>query len=243
MSSRDCEIEYPSWSEAAAASGNWGCPAILAKVRAAVLKLLQGSHNYERDGTAFERRPAKYTLREIIKKVWRPGDLIIDFGGGLGGTYLNNADVLEEDDLSYIIIEQNSFCDEGLLIAQEFGLPLTFHTSLAEANIPKHPRILIFSGVLHYIEHWSDIVRQALLLKPEHVIIDRIPIALNRERFFSCHLSDYYQSPVSYPMQTVNEQRLLSEFDGYSLVAEWPSDFDPDDNNPKGYHFVKNCKS
>ena len=233
------ENEYLSWSEAAAASGNYGHPAILKKVREAVLKLLQGSHHYERDGTAFEQRPERYTLRDLIKKVWRPGDIIIDFGGGLGGTYLNNVDILAGDDVKYLVIEQNSFCEEGARLAQKFNLPLTFYPSLAQTSIPKPPKILIFSGVLQYVEHWPEIVQQGLLLKPEQVVVDRTPVTLDRVRFFSCHYSDYYSTPVSYPLQTINEQSLLSEFAGYMLVAEWASDFDPEDGNPKGYHFVR----
>lgn len=229
--------EHSSWSEAAAL-GSYSSPFILEKVRAAVLKILQGSHSYERDGVAFKQRPVKYTLRDIIKRVWEPGDAIIDFGGGLGGTYLNNMDVFAGDDITYLVIEQDSFREEGVRLAQKFNLPLTYYSSLCHVNLQKPPKMLLLSGVLQYIEHWPEIIQQGLLLQPEHVVVDRTPVTHDQVRFFSCNYLDYYNSPTSYPLQTINEKSLLSEFSHYSLVDDWESDFDPKEGNARGYHFL-----
>lgn len=232
------DIEYKSFSEAAAfGSENW--TVAVEKVSKAVIKLIQGSHSYERDGTAFVHRPPKYTLRDIIKKVWASGETIVDFGGGLGGTYLNNIDILAADDLNYIVIEQEIFCQEGTRLAKKFGLPLTYYSSLDKVDLVKPPKILIFSGVLLYIEHWPGLIRQGLSLQPEHIVIDRTPVTPGQERFFLCDYSDYYGVPTRHPLQTINEQRLISAFSGYSLVAEWLSDFDPEEGNAKGFHFVR----
>ena len=231
------DTEHLSWSEAATASGTYGSPNILQKVRAAVLKLLQGSHIYERDGTTFKQRPVRYTLRDKIKKVWNPGDTIIDFGGGLGGTYLNNIDLFERGGFRYIVIEQEQFCEEGARIAQEFSLPLVYHRSLGQVELKGPPKLLIFSGVLQYIEQWPEIVQQGLLLQPMHVIVDRTPLTYDQVRYFSCKYLDYYGSPASYPLQTVLESRLFSELSDYTILAEWSSDFDPEEGNAKGYHF------
>jgi len=231
------DTEYPSWSEAAA-SGDSSWEAAVEKVRAAVIKLLQGSHEYERDGIAFGHRPAAYKLRDIIRSVWKPGDTIIDFGGGLGGTYLNNADIFEASVLTYLVIEQDIFCEEGTRLAKKFKLPLTYSSSFAEVHLQNPPRLLIFSGVLNYLQHWSSTVEQSLALQPEHIVVDRTAITPATARFFSVDYSDHYGSQIHVPYQTINENCLVSAFPGYRVVDEWKSEFDPE-ANVKGYHFVR----
>jgi putative methyltransferase (TIGR04325 family) len=233
--------EYQSWKEAAAASGSYASPVILERVRSAILKLYSGSHVYERDGTAFTKAPADYNLRRILKIVWKPGDTVIDFGGGLGGTYLNNVDVFGKR-VNYIVVEQDSFCIEGNKLARKFGVPLKFNSSFVEADVSKHPKVLLFSGVLQYLEHWQSILQHGLSLKPEHIVIDRTPVTQGQAQYFSTDYSDYYRHPITIPLQTINEQYLLSQFKGYTLVTEWESDFDTqEDGNPKGFHLIRSA--
>jgi putative methyltransferase (TIGR04325 family) len=232
--------EYESWSKAAAASGTYNSPVIVDKVRDAVLCLIKGTHHYERDGTPFYEGPENYAIRSVIKDVCSPGTTIIDIGGGLGGTFLNNADILTVKGLNYLIVELPLYCKEGSRLAQKYQLPLRFYPSIEQIEVSEPPKLVILSGVLQYIQHWTETVRRALKLDPEQVVVDRIPVSYECIRFYSCAYADYYGVPVSFPLQTILEKHLLAEFHNFALINEWPSEFDPPDGNPRGFHFVRN---
>ena len=67
-------------------------------------------------------------------------DTVVDFGGGLGGTYINNRDLLPLP-VNYIVVEQSNFVQAGQTLCRSYHLPITFATCLNA--IPTKPKLLI----------------------------------------------------------------------------------------------------
>jgi putative methyltransferase (TIGR04325 family) len=226
---------YPTWHQAVEASVGYDSPYVLSKVRAAIVEVLEGRKAYERDGTTFDKLPKKYTLREKISGIIRPSDTIVDFGGGLGGTYINNRDVLYNRFRCFFVIEQESFCTAGSELAQAYRLPITFMHTIEE--LPQSTTdIVILSGVLHCIDSWQEIAQKVNSLQPRHILLDRHPLVNGDTRILVQENDGYYETKVSYPVRMFNSREFLEPFTYYRVIDTWPSDFDPSEY--RGFHLT-----
>lgn len=86
---------FETWEEAEGNSSGYDSLVIIRKVEDAMRKVLEGEGSYERDGTVFRKAPKQDTLRDILSHLVQKGSTIVDFGGGLGGTYLANLNSLK----------------------------------------------------------------------------------------------------------------------------------------------------
>jgi len=220
---------FETWELAVASAVGYDSAYALKKVRDGILSVLKNEMSYERDGTVFEKMPEKYTLRSQIKSLLSSDSVIIDFGGGLGGTFVNNQDLFTSDwNGDYYVVEQTVFCEEGSKISKMFNLPVRFVDDLSQ--ISDKPHILIFSGVLQYIPDWRQVVSIALQKKPPFIVIDRQPLTNAETQIYVQENDGYYESKVSYPSRIINKSEFLSVFDNYEVIEEWYSDFDPADH-------------
>jgi putative methyltransferase (TIGR04325 family) len=217
---------FSSWDEAVNASVGYDSPHILEKVKDAVEYVLLGYGAYERDGCVFRESPKEDQLRSFLKRYTKKDSNIIDFGGGLGGTYINNRDLFDPAwKGKYCIIEQPDFCAYGKELSKKYNLPLIFDSSFSRAKIGAD--IIIFSSVLQYIKDWKAIVGDALSMSPEIIIVDRQPFANDNSGLYVQDNAGFYESPVSYPCWIVNKDYFLEHFTGYHAVEEWDSRCDP----------------
>ena len=225
---------YQSWSLAEQHSVGYDSQVVLDKVTAATVAVLSGQAVYERDGTSFSHSPPTNTLSSILKTICTPNTNIVDFGGGLGGTYINNRSVLSTFGFnSYSVVEQTNFCTIGSQIAADYSLPIRFYNSLE--NINSRPTLIIFSGVLHYVNDWRSIVASAISLRPLYILVDRQPFTKGATNIWVQNNTGYYSRPVTYPSRIINHEEFISQFRGYAIVRDWESDFDPSDH--LGYLF------
>ena len=230
------QLEYTgpldSWELAEKLSSGWDSPIVVAKVSEATRAVLTGNCSYERDGTQFSTHPVKNTLRELLDELTEKNQQVIDFGGGLGGTYICNSDVLLKKELEYIVIEQQSFVHHGNALAREFSIPIKFSSELPklESNC-----IVVFSGVIQYLQHWESVIELISSQEPRYIIVDRIPLEKKESKFFIQENTDYYEPNVSYPCIHLSRQEFLGSFQNYRLIKEWKSDFDP--KNHRGFLF------
>jgi len=220
---------FLNWAEARDASVGYDSPVVLTKVSTAVRMVLEGHVNYERDGTTFKNVPEKDTLNGILQKLVPSARGIIDFGGGLGGTYIRNRELLNDFRIPYFIIEQPKFVIEGQKICDEFELPIKFLSFPNFSGISESP-ILILSSVLHYLEDPLTVCTELLKLHPEWIIIDRTPISYAETNIYVQENEGYYQPKVSYPARIMNRVEFLNLFSDYQVECEWISDFDPPDH-------------
>lgn len=220
---------YADWGAAMSSSVGYDSPYALKKVSEAVENVLNGTFSYERDGTTFEEAPKKNKLRSLLGILKASNKVIADFGGGLGGTFINNRDIFNDTKIgNYYIIEQASFCEKGKQLAERYDLPILFESNLQ--SLPAKPDIVIFSGVLQYIENWDEVVSQSLLYSPSYIIIDRQPFTSNENIILVQENNGYYEQKVSYPSWILNKEQFISKFKGYKVIEEWVSDFDPPDH-------------
>jgi putative methyltransferase (TIGR04325 family) len=176
----------------------------------------------------------KNTLSELLDDLTEQNQQIIDFGGGLGGTYICNSDVLLKKNLNYIVIEQQNFVHEGNVLTREFSIPIKFSSELPKLEFNC---IVILSGVIQYLQHWERIIELITSQQPRYIIVDRTPLEEKESKFFVQENTGYYEPNVSYPCIHLNRQEFLGSFQNYRLILEWKSDFDP--KNHRGFLFER----
>ena len=217
---------FSSWDEAVKASVGYDSPHIIEKVKNAVEHVLLGYGAYERDGCVFQESPKEDQLRSYLKRYMKKDSNIIDFGGGLGGTYINNRDLFNTAwEGKYCIIEQPDFCAYGKELSKKYNLPLAFALSFSKSKIDAD--IIIFSSVLQYVKDWEAVVSDALSISPEIIIVDRQPFSKDNPVLCVQDNAGFYKSPVSYPCWLLNKDLFIGQFYGYRSVEEWDSSFDP----------------
>lgn len=218
---------YPTWMEAENNSAGYDSAVVVEKVELATRRVLEGKAKYERDGTAFKVSPKKNSLRDVLKEIAKNNHTIIDFGGGLGGTYLSNRDLLEDRSIKYVVVEQEIFSDVGRRIASDFNLPISFTESVKFSGL-NHADVVILSSVIQYLGDWRNHVNDLLSLDPNFVIIDRTPLTNSSTEIYVQENEGYYSTKVSYACWSLNKAEVVNYFEGYELIKEWPSDFDPE---------------
>ena len=210
--------DYSSWAGAVGASTGYDSEVILEKTRVALLAVKDGKAAYERDSVLFDK--VQYAWPLLAGLMWvaacSRGVLnVLDFGGSLGTTYFQSrAFLLTLPEVRWNIVEQPKHVEVGRACFEDRFLH--FYASIADCLAETRPNVVLFGGVLQYLEHPYTVLDQALALPCEHVILDRTP--------FSCAPFDRLcvQTvppeiyPASYPSWVFSRPRFLSR-----LPNEW----------------------
>ena len=216
---------YDSYKIAKEHSDGYQSSEILEKVYKATEEVLNKKALWERDGTAFYTEKPKLRMLEILSKYYKKGDCIVDFGGGLGGLFLNNQDIFLPNKNLYII-EQENFIRKGLKICSKYNLELNFCDSLL--NVKLHPYIVIFSSVLQYIPNHNSIIKSVNELGPKYIFIDRTCFTNRKEIYWWVQqVKNYYSINISYPVCPLNLDSILKLLCHYKLIETWYNSFDP----------------
>ena len=218
------EGPYGSYGEALAEASGYDAPLVAQQVEEAARAVLEGRAAYERDGTAFPDRP-ELAIFGVLRQVVTPQATIADFGGGLGGLFINAPELFPEG-CRRLVIEQASMVEAGRRLAGVHRLPLEFLDSQEQA-IPALD-VLIFSCVLQYLsDPWATVEGLIRSTAPAVVILDRTAVRRGASRWYLQTNPGYYQEPVTYPVQVLERRRLLAAFRGYQPVRHWHNAFDP----------------
>ena len=194
------EGSFSSFHEAEKNCSGYSDSIVLDKVYSAVKDVLNGYGTYERDGTVFSPRPKNLRLTHIFKSILQEYSIIVDYGGGLGGSYINHRDIIPET-VDYYVVEQPNFVERGRQLASDFNLPLTFSSSLS--NIPNKIDLVILSGLLQYVPNPYSILSEVLILSPQYLLIDRTSFSNDHKWKLQVN-DDYYSTPVNYPFRSLN---------------------------------------
>jgi len=215
---------FDNYGAALAEATGYDSPLVTKQVEEATRAVLDGLAVYERDGTAFAARPS-LPIHVALGSLLAPHSAIADFGGGLGGLYLN-APELFPTGCRRLVIEQPSMVGAGRRLASVYGLDIEFFESAELSAIPSVD-VLVLSSVLQYIpDPWPLLDSLLHQLRPASVIIDRTAIRRGPSRWYLQTNPGYYQEPVTYPVQVLDQQRLLAAFRGYRPERSWHNDFD-----------------
>jgi putative methyltransferase (TIGR04325 family) len=119
--------------------------------------------------------PPNIILASIVKKIChdKGGITILDFGGGLGLTYLQLSQLFHQKDIiEYHIIDNEKIKLEGQKIFGEHMKLLYFQTDIPNKQFD----IIHMNSSLHYVENWTQLIKQLFLLKHKFLIITDAPI-------------------------------------------------------------------
>lgn len=221
------EGNYPTWRAAENTASGYDAPEILEKVYTTTLKVINGEAKYERDSVAFYETAYTYHLMMVIGILCSQKETIniIDYGGALGSLYWQNKEILDEyvnNKFFWHIVEQSNYVQCGRTGIQNENI--SFWDSIDEVE---RADLVIFSGVLQYLENYKEVIQKVVQLKPKYILVDRTFVAKN-SRIVVQHVNqDIYEG--AYPAKIFGESEIADLLNEYRLLVEFPSFVDSDE--------------
>ena len=218
---------FKTWQEAQNKSAGYETEAIIEKVASSLLKVKNGEAVYERDSVLFDK--IEYSWELLATLMWvaaqNEGVLnLIDFGGSLGSTYYQNKKILDKlNQVSWNIVEQPIFVKVGIESFQ--NETLKFYHSMNDCCSEHNKRIdvILFSGVLQYVETPFDFLKEAFGFGIKYIIVDRTGFTLNNKQRITIQKVPLRIYDATYPCRFFSEKEFLAFFENnnYELVADF----------------------
>ncbi|MDL2272549.1 methyltransferase, TIGR04325 family [Desulfovibrio sp. OttesenSCG-928-I05] len=220
---------FPDWASACAAAEGYDAESITTKVVAAARMVRDGRALWERDSVLFYREeytiPLVAALMTIAAR--NRGRLsVLDFGGALGSTYMQHRSLFSGlESIAWHVVEQPHFVAIG---TQEFSSDvLRFWPTMDACAEQENIDVILFSGVLQYMEDPYALVGEACALDPKAILIDRTPFAQNGEKIIVQHVPEAIYK-ASYACRLLDREKLKAAFPpAYHCLPEFPSQVDP----------------
>lgn len=202
--------DFASWEDASRGIAGYEDSLILERVRDATRAVVEGRAVAERDGYLLAQPEPSFPLIVAILRAARsrPTTTVLDFGGGLGGTYHQCRPLLGGSlPMRWLIVEQESFVDCG---RKEFETDtLRFYRTLEAALAAEAPSVILFSGVLQYLQDPVKVLEQAMSAEPEFIVIDRTPFLETDRSVLTLQLLPSHFGHVRYPAWLFSEAHLI----------------------------------
>jgi putative methyltransferase (TIGR04325 family) len=222
---RSIRGSFKNWNEALNHSTGYDSNEILSKVLKATLIAIQ-TGGYERDGVHFSTKEYSWPIvcGVLMGALGRSGGTqVLDFGGALGGLYLQHKKILGSiPNLRWNVVDQSNFIDAA---KQNIHIHnLDFYYSIDDYLLSSKPNIALFSSVLQYLENLDDILDEVTNSGAKYLIIDRTPFQLGNDHSIKIQYvpKDIYNA--SYPIRIFSKQALLTRLDGsWILLASGAS--------------------
>lgn len=163
--------------------------------------------------------PRDYPILFWLSQVLRPHATVFDLGGGFGQSYYCFQNFFSfPEGVRWVVCDVESFVAPGAELARKRNasrLTITTDPRMADGA-----QIYLTKGALQYIEpDLRDLLRQ-LASKPEHILVNRVPM-YNGEPYFTQQNSNH-----SYAVnKIVNELQFVREIEdlGYEKIDAWSS--------------------
>ncbi len=217
--------EYGNWEAALKHSTGYDSQNILDKVREATLKVKSGTSVYERDSVLFDE--IQYSWPLLAGLMWiaaqNNGTLeIIDFGGSLGSTYFQNRKFLKHlKKVRWNIIEQKHYVEVG---KRDFeSEELKFYYNIESCLESCHPRAILFSGVLQYLEKPYELLGKIKSADIDFILIDRTPFHEGNTDRICVQTVPKKIFEASYPSWIFSMQKFKEFFKSSTIIEEFDS--------------------
>ena len=184
-----------------------------------------------------------YPVLFWLSRILEAGTTVFDLGGGFGQSYYSYQEFLPfPPGLHWIVCDVEAFVRRGTELARERNATnLTITSDFQQAE---GAQIYLTKGALHYIEPDLATIVARLVARPEHILVNRVPM-YNGETYFTQQHSNH-----SYNVNKVmNEAQFIRDIQalGYDKVDAWISPrtlhvpFHPERFVPsyKGFYFRK----
>jgi putative methyltransferase (TIGR04325 family) len=238
--------DFATWAEARAQAVGYEDAAVLTRVRAAARAVRAGEAAWDRDGATFAEPTVHAPLLAALRAIGAEhgGRLdVVDFGGALGSTWWQYRAACADLAVRWCVVEQPHFVAAG---REEFtGGGLSFARTLAEAGEGGAPAVILFSGVLSYLENPRVLLAEAAASGVRHVIIDRTPFWGGGRDWLTVQRTHPELGGGSYPAWVFDRAKLLAPLvEKFEVAAEWPG-FDVIDPrlDYRGLHLVRKAVS
>lgn len=217
---------YDNWEDAKINSVGYNDDLILSKVISANRKCLNDNNLFERDSILFLNPQYSHFINTyllfILSKSGRANLNVLDFGGALGTTYRQFKHIIKgEIIIKWGIIEQDKLLRIG---ENEFANDELYFISFDEIlKSDKHFDVVIFSGVIEFLEKPFEILNSISLLNVDYVLIDRSSFWQGDEHLLS-NLIAAKQIGGSYPCYIFSEMCFNKEMSiNWELINTWDS--------------------
>ena len=217
---------YPNWASARAQSSGYDDPSIMCKVLDATRTVKLGKAAFERDSVLFEVPAYPFELLATLLRVAVEfeGHLsVLDFGGSLGSSYYQCRRFLTVlKDIKWGVVEQKHFVDCGRAEFEDGSL-LFFESSSACVEAI-HPKVVVLSSVLQYLESPINVLNELIRYKCRYLIIDRSPFSDMKRSFLTVQHVPKKIYKASYPSWIFTREDLRTQMaTHYELIAEFES--------------------
>ena len=216
---------YKSWQEAVDASTGYDDPAILEKVKTAMLKVKNGQAASERDSILYDR--VEYSWPVLSGLLWAASLnnnrlSVLDFGGSLGSSYFQNKSMLDHINLNWAIVEQPAFVQCGRKYFEDSQLTFIEDDGIKTLKLDENS-VFLASSSLQYIQKPYQLIEEVISMNFPCIIIDRTAFLPDNERLtIQKTRPDIYES--SYPAWFLNEKKFRELFMGkYDLISDFES--------------------
>lgn len=208
--------DYENWNDAYEdCGGGYEGEIIINRVINATQKVLDGEAVWERDGYLFYEKKYVYCICAAILRCAvqnnNRGVRVLDIGGSLGSTYLQNRAYLTDiKNLEYVIAEQDNFADYGHL-HREDGV-LKFIRSTDDYKKYGEFDIILLSGSLQCINDYEQIIGKVTDAKPRYIIIDRIMVGDKIRICKETVPEEIWGHKASVPLRSFGETDIINFF-------------------------------
>jgi len=169
--------DYKTWNDAMADSTGYDKDNILEKVKTTTIRLRENPTLFEydtilKDSTDYNWHILTFLL--LVSKENKNNLDIIDYGGGLGNLYFQYRRFLNGIKVSWKIVEQPIFVNEGnRLFANN---ELKFYNTIEECFDPGSTHSILLSGVIDILEKPYELISNIMSKKIHNIIFDRVSL-------------------------------------------------------------------
>jgi len=217
--------EFGDWNTACKQATGYHQPVILDRLIAAAEEAAASEgRKFDRDGVIFDTTITPFPLLAhvlmVIDRDVRPFH-VVDFGGGLGSTYRQCRPFLRSvPALRWSVVEQSHVVAAGRSRLQTSEL--RFLDRLEDAAGDSIVHVVVFSGVLQYLDDPYAVLSQARGLKPRLILIDRTPLCERPSDCYSVQVVDDAIFPARLPVRIFGKGTLEGAVgSGYRKIGEF----------------------
>ena len=240
---------FSSWKKANDKCAGYETELIIDKVLNATLKVISGEVEYERDSVLFDKIQYSWPVAAgiMMATAQNNGQLnLLDFGGSLGTSYLQNRKLLQNISvIKWNIVEQDHFVNTGRKHIDDGNLK--FYYTIEECMQENQPNVILLSSVLHYLSDPYAVIDSLKSTGAEFLIIDNTIINNSLSSYIYIQNIPKSIYEVSYPCYSLSESQLINNIvNDYNLISDFfglnLSGLERINSLYKGYIFKKNNK-